>query len=74
MKITVVGTGYVGLVSGACLADVGNDVMCLDVDGEKIRLLQEGKIPIYEPALQELVQRNVAAGRLHFTTNVERTV
>ena len=74
MKITVVGTGYVGLVSGACLADVGNDVMCLDVDAEKIRLLEEGQIPIYEPALQQLVQRNVAAGRLHFTTNVERTV
>ena len=74
MKITVVGTGYVGLVSGACLADVGNEVMCLDVDAEKIRLLEEGRIPIYEPALQDLVQRNVAAGRLHFTTNVERTV
>ncbi len=74
MKITVVGTGYVGLVSGACLADVGNEVMCLDVDAEKIRLLEEGQIPIYEPALQQLVQRNVEAGRLHFTTDVERTV
>ncbi|MHB8947757.1 MAG: UDP-glucose dehydrogenase family protein [Rhodoferax sp.] len=74
MKITVVGTGYVGLVSGACLADVGNEVMCLDVDAEKIRLLEAGQIPIYEPALQQLVQRNVAAGRLHFTTDVERTV
>ncbi|WP_394756261.1 UDP-glucose dehydrogenase family protein [Rhodoferax sp.] len=74
MKVTVVGTGYVGLVSGACLAEVGNDVMCLDLDGEKIRLLEEGLIPIYEPALQDLVQRNVAAGRMHFTTDVERTV
>ena len=74
MKVTVVGTGYVGLVSGACLAEVGNDVMCLDLDGEKIRLLEEGLIPIYEPALQDLVQRNVAAGRMHFTTDIERTV
>jgi len=74
MKVTVVGTGYVGLVSGACLAEVGNDVMCLDLDGEKIRLLEEGLIPIYEPALQDLVQRNVAARRMHFTTDVERTV
>ena len=74
MKITVVGTGYVGLVSGACLADVGKEVLCLDAAGEKIRLLEDGRMPIYEPSLQELVQRNVAAGRLHFTTHVERTV
>jgi UDPglucose 6-dehydrogenase len=74
MKITVVGTGYVGLVSGTCLAEVGNDVLCLDVNTEKIRLLEEGGIPIYEPGLQDMVRRNVAAGRLHFTTNVERAV
>lgn len=74
MKITVVGTGYVGLVSGTCLAEVGNDVLCLDVDPEKIRILEEGGIPIYEPGLQEMVRRNVAAGRLHFTTNVEKAV
>jgi len=74
MKITVVGTGYVGLVSGTCLAEVGNDVLCLDVDPEKIRILEEGGIPIYEPGLQEMVRRNVAAGRLHFTTNVEEAV
>ncbi len=74
MKITVVGTGYVGLVSGTCLADVGNDVLCLDVDPEKIRILEEGGIPIFEPGLQEMVQRNVAAGRLHFTTDVEKAV
>ena len=74
MKITVVGTGYVGLVSGTCLAEVGNDVLCLDVDPEKIRILEEGGIPIYEPGLQEMVRRNVAAGRLHFTTDVERAV
>ena len=74
MKITVVGTGYVGLVSGTCLAEVGNDVLCLDVDPEKIRILEEGGIPIYEPGLKEMVARNVAAGRLRFTTDVERAV
>lgn len=74
MKITVVGTGYVGLVSGACLAEVGNDVLCLDVNPDKIRILEEGGIPIYEPGLQEMVSRNVAAGRLHFTTDVDRAV
>ena len=74
MKITVVGTGYVGLVSGACLSEVGNDVLCLDVNPEKIRILEEGGIPIYEPGLQEMVKRNVAAGRLRFTTDVERAV
>ncbi len=72
MKITVVGTGYVGLVSGACLSEVGNDVLCLDVNPEKIRILEEGGIPIFEPGLQEMVRRNVAAGRLHFTTDVAR--
>ncbi|MBS3996626.1 MAG: UDP-glucose/GDP-mannose dehydrogenase family protein [Hydrogenophaga sp.] len=74
MKVTVVGSGYVGLVSGACLAEVGNDVLCLDVDAEKIRILEAGGIPIFEPGLQEMVQRNVAAGRLRFTTDVERAV
>jgi len=72
MKVTVIGTGYVGLVSGTCLAEVGNDVLCLDVNPEKIRILNEGGIPIFEPGLQEMVRRNVAAGRLHFTTDVER--
>jgi UDPglucose 6-dehydrogenase len=74
MKITVVGTGYVGLVSGACLSEVGNDVLCLDVNPDKIRILEEGGIPIFEPGLQEMVRRNVAAGRLHFTTDVSRAV
>ena len=72
MKITVIGTGYVGLVSGCCLAEVGNDVLCLDVDPAKIKILEDGGIPIFEPGLQEMVRRNVAAGRLHFTTDVER--
>ncbi len=74
MKITVVGTGYVGLVSGTCLAEVGNDVVCVDVDPEKIRILEEGDIPIHEPGLLEMVRRNAAAGRLHFTTDVEKAV
>ena len=70
MKITVYGAGYVGLVTGACLAEMGNHVVCLDVDAAKIRILQEGGIPIHEPGLQEMVTRNRAAGRLQFTTDV----
>ena len=74
MKITVIGTGYVGLVSGTCLADVGNDVLCLDLDAGKIRTLNEGGIPIYEPGLEAMVKKNVAAGRLRFTTDIEAAV
>jgi UDPglucose 6-dehydrogenase len=74
MKITVIGTGYVGLVSGTCLAEVGNDVLCLDVDANKIAILNGGGIPIYEPGLEDMVKRNVAAGRLRFTTDVEASV
>ncbi len=74
MKLTVIGTGYVGLVSGACLADVGNNVLCLDLDAKKIDLLKSGGIPIYEPGLKEIVANNIAAGRLKFTTNIEESV
>ncbi len=74
MKITVIGTGYVGLVSSTCLADVGNDVLCLDLDAGKIRMLDEGRIPIYEPGLEAMVRRNQAAGRLRFTTDVAAAV
>ncbi len=74
MKITIIGTGYVGLVSGACFADLGNDVVCLDVDEKKIAQLRGGSIPIYEPALQQLVSHNAAAGRLRFTSDVEEGV
>jgi UDPglucose 6-dehydrogenase len=69
MKVSVVGTGYVGLVTGACLADLGNDVVCLDIDEQKVAGLREGRIPIHEPGLAELVVRNSAAKRLRFTTD-----
>ena len=74
MKITMTGTGYVGLVTGACLAEVGNDVLCLDVDRDKIDVLKRGGVPIHEPGLPEMIRRNVAAGRLRFTTEVDAAV
>lgn len=74
LKITVIGTGYVGLVTGTCLAEFGNQVLCFDLDVEKIQILQNGGIPIYEPSLLEMVQRNVAAGRLNFTSNIQESV
>ena len=74
MKITVIGTGYVGLVTGTCLAEVGNEVLCLDVDQKKIDTLRAGGIPIYEPGLEDMVKRNVEAGRLSFTTDIEASV
>lgn len=74
MKITIFGTGYVGLVTGACLADVGHDVLCMDVDESKIEKLNSGQIPIYEPGLDSVVKHNVEAGRLIFTTDAEQAV
>ena len=74
MKITVVGAGYVGLVTGACLAEMGNHVVCLDVDPRKIAMLQAGEIPIHEPGLDAVVRRNAAAGRLQFTTDAVAAV
>jgi len=74
MQICVVGTGYVGLVTGTCLAELGNNVICVDVDTEKINTLQKGIMPIYEPGLEELVQRNVKEERLSFTTSIANGV
>jgi len=69
MKVTVIGSGYVGLVTAACLADLGNDVFCLDIDAAKIAMLRDGRLPIHEPGLAEVVQRNAASGRLRFSTD-----
>lgn len=74
MKLAVIGTGYVGLVSGACFAELGHDVLCVDIDESKIAALQAGQVPIFEPGLEELVKINVEAGRLSFTTDIEAAV
>jgi UDPglucose 6-dehydrogenase len=74
MKVTMIGTGYVGLVTGTCLAEVGNDVLCLDVDPRKIEILNAGGVPIHEPGLQAMIARNVGAGRLRFTTDIDAAV
>ncbi|MDI5890274.1 nucleotide sugar dehydrogenase, partial [Halomonas rhizosphaerae] len=74
MKITIFGTGYVGLVTGTCLADVGHDVLCMDVDADKIARLEGGEIPIFEPGLEPMVKDNVEAGRLRFTTDEAEAV
>lgn len=74
MKIAVVGTGYVGLVTGACLSDLGNNVWCVDVNEEKINALKNGEIPIYEPGLEDLVMNNFKAGTLKFTTKIHQAL
>lgn len=74
MKISVIGTGYVGLVTGTCLSESGNDVICMDIDSRKIEMLRSGKVPIYEPGLDELIRRNTAHGRLSFTTDMSHAV
>ena len=74
MKVTIYGSGYVGLVTGTCLAEVGNDVLCVDVDKAKIDALNNGKIPIYEPGLEPMVMKNHQSGRLRFTTDAEEGV
>ena len=74
MKVTIVGSGYVGLVTGACLAEIGNDVFCLDLDPKKIAILNAGGVPIFEPGLKEVIERNRVAGRLQFSTDVAASV
>jgi threonine dehydrogenase-like Zn-dependent dehydrogenase len=74
MKLTIIGTGYVGLVTGTCFAEVGHQVICVDNDAAKVKMLQAGGIPIYEPGLEELVKKNVAAGRLSFTNSTAEGV
>src|SRR6201992_2842917 len=74
MRITIFGSGYVGLVTGACLADAGNDVLCVDVDERKTAMLQRGEVPIHEPGLDTLIKRGAEAGRLRFTTNAKEGV
>src|SRR3982751_1945164 len=74
MKIAMIGTGYVGLVTGTCLADSGNEVACVDIDQAKVERLEQGHLPIYEPGRPELVVRNAAAGRLRFTTKTAEAV
>ncbi|MEZ6062332.1 MAG: UDP-glucose/GDP-mannose dehydrogenase family protein [Planctomycetaceae bacterium] len=74
MNVTMIGTGYVGLVTGTCFAESGNDVICLDIDARKVQMLNDGGVPIYEPGLSELVKRNRAAGRLNFTTSYQDAI
>ena len=74
MKLCMIGTGYVGLVSGVCFSDLGNDVICVDKDLDKIQLLQNGKVPIYEPGLSELVVKNYKNKRLKFSNNLKKSV
>ena len=74
MKITVIGTGYVGLVTGTCLAEAGNDVLCIDIDSAKVQKMQNGEVPIYEPHLETYFERNIKSGRLHFSTKIEEGV
>ena len=74
MNLTVVGTGYVGLVSGTCFAETGNNVMCVDIDADKVKKLKNGQVPIYEPGLELLFERNVSHGRLDFTTDLAKGV
>jgi UDPglucose 6-dehydrogenase len=74
MKLTIVGTGYVGLVAGACFAQTGNNVICMDIDEKKIQLLRSGQVPIYEPGLETIVEGNIKKGRLEFTSNMKESI
>ena len=74
MKITIIGTGYVGLVSGVLFADLGNDVICVDNDNKKINLLKKGIVPIYEPGLEEILKKNIKSKRIKFTSNISEAI
>src|SRR5690554_2168371 len=74
MKISVIGTGYVGLVTGTCLAETGNEVLCIDIDKDKVKKMQDGVVPIYEPQLDVIFERNIKAGRLKFSTSLEEGI
>jgi len=74
MKVTIYGIGYVGLVTGVCLAEMGHTVCCLDIDTKKIQMLKEGRVPIYEDQLEDLLHKMQAAGRIHFTTDITEAV
>ena len=74
MKITIHGTGYVGLVTGACLSDIGHDVVCFDINKDKISELLNGDIPFFEPGLEELILSNIGTGSLHFTDSIEKAI
>ena len=74
MKVTIFGSGYVGLVTAACFAETGNEVVCVDIDDERISMLNRGQVPIYEPGLQDLVSRNLASGRIVFTTDAQQGI
>jgi len=71
MKISVIGTGYVGLVTGTCLAETGNEVLCIDIDEKKVKKMQNGEVPIYEPHLDVIFERNINANRLRFSTSLK---
>ena len=74
MKIAVVGTGYVGLVSGTCFAETGNNVICVDIDAKKVERMRNGEVPIYEPGLEGIVKRNFEKGRLKFSTSLAESI
>ena len=74
MEISIIGSGYVGLVTGACFADIGHNVICVDNDAHKIETLRAGKVPIYEPGLEDVIHRNVSARRLHFSGSIQEAV
>ena len=74
MRVTIFGTGYVGIVTGACFAEVGNDVLCMDIDSSRIEEISKGHLPLFEPGLEALIRKNTASGKLHFTSDTRQAV